>query len=125
MGIAFITAKAERFQHQRDAAFEEQFGTPNLFSGQPEEILQTYRFRALTEELPGIGTPVLIFRSEGQVRAFHQNLPIGVALEPDGSDLGGMMDLDQTSTIAARIVELRPMSRTFVVAVRNKPGRVE
>jgi hypothetical protein len=125
MGIAFITAKAERFQHQRDAAFEEQFGTPNLFSGLPEEILQTYRFKALTAEVPGIGTPVLIFRSEGQVRAFHMNLPIGLALKPDGAELGEMMDQHQTSTIAAQIVELRPISRTFVVAVRGGSGRAE
>ena len=74
MGIAFITAKAEKFQHERDAEFEKQFGSPNLFSGLPEEILQEYRFKAWTAEVPGIGTPVLIFRSEGLVRAFHMNL---------------------------------------------------
>lgn len=119
MGIAFITAKAERFQHQRDAAFEEELASPNLFSGLPEQIRHTYRFRALSSEVPGIGTPILIFRSEGQIRAFHLNLSIGRALEPDASELSEIMDQNQTTTLAAQIVELRPMSGTFVVAMRD------
>jgi hypothetical protein len=55
MGIAFISAKAERFQHQRDEAFENELGSPNLFSGLPEAVLQTYRFKATTDEIPAQG----------------------------------------------------------------------
>ena len=93
--------------------------SPNLLSGLPETILHTYRFKALTEEIPDLGTAVLIYRSEGLIRAFHLNVAIGVALPPDASELGEMMDRQGTPVLAARIVELRPASGTFFVAVQG------
>jgi hypothetical protein len=125
MGIAFITAKAERFQHQRDEAFKKELGSPNLFSGLPEAIIHTYRFKAIAEEIPAPGTGVLIFRSEGLVRAFHLNVAIGVALPPDAAELGEIMDQQGTAALAARIAELRPASGTFVVAVETGTGSAQ
>ena len=122
MGIAFITAKAEKFKHQRDAAFEQELGSANLFSGLPEQVHHTYRFKALTEQVPEAGTPVLIFRSEGAIKAFHLNLPIGIAVEPDASELAEIMQSAKASAFSGQIVEVRPVSRTFVIAVGGAKG---
>jgi hypothetical protein len=115
MGIAFITAKAERFKHQRDAAFEDQLLSENLFSGLPEIVRSTYRCRCVVDELPEIGTPVLLYRSEGKINVFHLNKQIGVIMSPDSSEVGELMLRRKTEAFAAHVVEQRPISRVFLV----------
>ncbi len=122
MGIAFITDKAKKFQHQRDAAFEQELASANLFSNQPETVLLSYRFKTMTEDVLSVGMPVLIYRSDNCVMAFQFNLPIGIALEPDSSELSAMMDRNNAPAYAGQIIELRPVSGTFVVAVNETKG---
>src|SRR5208282_3504304 len=110
MGIAFITAKAEKFRHQRDAAFGEQLASKNLLSGLPETVRSTYRCKSLVKELPDVGTPVLLYRAEGKIKVFHLNQHIGQMLSPDSSEVGEIMVRQKTEALAALVVEQRPVS---------------
>jgi predicted mannosyl-3-phosphoglycerate phosphatase (HAD superfamily) len=123
MGIAFIASKAEKFKHQRDAAFEEQMASENIFSDLPDTVQPTYRCKSVTDDLPEIGTPLLLYRSKGKVDVFYMNKKIGQMMSPDSSEVGEIMVRQKTAALAGRVVELRPISRIFLVQLqRPTPG---
>lgn len=115
MGIAFITAKAERFKAKRDKQYEEQFASENLFSGLPDTIARTYRCKPTSDHLPAAGTMVLLYDSGGSIMVLHLNQEIGKVMSPDASDVRALMKEAHTDMIPAQIVEVHPLSKVFSV----------
>src|SRR5207249_4134188 len=109
MGIAFITAKAERYKQRRDAAFEEQLASENLFSAQPENTQWSYRCKSDTEEIPAVGTAVLLYDSGEEIGVFHLNQQIGKVMTPDSTELRKCMRSAKTELLGAKVLEARPV----------------
>ena len=91
MGIAFITAKAERFKSKREKEYEEQLASENLFSGLPDAIARTYRCKSTSDQLPAAGTMVLLYSSGSNILVLHLNQEIGTVMSPDASDVRALM----------------------------------
>jgi len=117
MGIAFITAKAKKFKHQRDAAFEDQIASPNLLSALPEQIATAFRCKLTGEQMPNIGTRVLVYGSGEQISVFEQNKEIGQVMSPDFSELRRLMEHSNTEALAGVVSEVHPMSGVFLIFV--------
>ena len=120
MGIAFITAKAEKFKHQRDAAYEQEFAQEGVLSALPDKIEQSYRCQLIAQEFPGIGTRVLLLRSGAEIQVISLNIMIGMVLSPDSDELWAIMTAKNTDVLTARVVELHPISKMFGVRVHRK-----
>lgn len=118
MGIAFITAKAEKFKGRRDKAYEEQLESENLFSGIPEIVARTYRCKATAGELPVTGTMVLLYSSGETVLVLHLNQEVGTVMSPDMSEIKEVMERAHTDMLPARVVEVRPLSGIFCVQLQ-------
>lgn len=119
MGIAFITAKAENFQHQKDEAFEEQFNAENLFSALPDSIKPTYRCMACVEDLPEVGAGVLLHHSGNEIVVLCLNRQIGTVMSPDAAELVGLMQGRHTQALAGQISEHRPLTGIFSVRLNS------
>ncbi|MGC3957027.1 MAG: hypothetical protein QM813_03395 [Verrucomicrobiota bacterium] len=115
MGIAFIAAKAEKFDQQTDDAFREQFESGNLFSALPDSTSQTFRCRACVSELPPVGAGVLLYNSGNGVHVFLQNVQTGSVKKQDAVELVGIMEKLQTEALPAQVTEQQPLSGGFVV----------
>lgn len=115
MGIAFITAKAERFKAKRDKEYEEQLTSENLFSGLPDAIAQTYRCKSTSAQLPAAGTMVLLYISGNSILVLHLNQEIGTVVSPDASEVLALMKEAHTDMIPAQVVDARPLSKVFSV----------
>jgi hypothetical protein len=119
MGIAFISAKAKKFKHQRDAAFEQQMASENIFSNLAEVVQATYRCKAIVDDLPEIGTPVLLYRPKARVEVYFMNQQIGHVMSPDSSEVGKIMMQQKADALAAHVVERHPSSRIFLVQLQS------
>lgn len=119
MGIEFITAKAKKFRHQRDAAFEEQLASENLFSGLPDTVEPTYRCKSTVERVPDVGTMVLLHDANNAISVFHVNIQIGVVMASDSREVLALMRKAETEVFAAQVVEAQPMSKTFLVRLQS------
>lgn len=115
MGIAFITAKAERFKAKRDKEYEQQLASENLFSGLSDAIARTYRCKSTGDQLPAAGTMVLLYISGNSILVLHLNQEIGAVMSPDASDVRALMKEAHTDMIPAQVVDARPLSKVFSV----------
>jgi hypothetical protein len=115
MGIAFITAKAERFKARREKEYEEQLASENLFSGLPDAITRTYRCKSTSDLLPATGTMVLLYCSGDSILVLCLNQEIGRVMSPDASDVWALMKEARTDMIPAQVREARPLSKVFSV----------
>ena len=118
MGIAFIKAKAESYRHRRDAAFEEQLASENLFSGLPDAVEPTYRCKSTTDGVPAIGTMLLLHDANSAISVFLLNKQIGVVMASDSRELRALMRKAATEVFAGQVVETQPMSKTFLVRLQ-------
>src|SRR5580698_7356064 len=100
MGIAFINAKAQRFQHARDIAFEEEYTSANLFSALPDTTSEIFRCKAVPHVIPEIGTAVLLYRTRSEIKVFSLNNQIGTVMSPDRSVLMKKMDAAKVEVLA-------------------------
>ena len=112
-------AKAKRFKHHRDAAFEEQIASENIFSKLPDAVQSTYRCKTVIDVLPEIGTPVLLYRSDAKIKVFYMNKQIGQMMSPDSSEVGKIMVRQKTEALAGHVVEQRPISGIFLVQLQS------
>ena len=119
MGIAFITAKAEKFQHTRDAAFEEQHASANLFSALPDTTNELFRCKGTADVIPEIGTVVLLYNTQAEIRVFDLNNHVGTVMSPDSATLKEKMDAAGKGAVAATVMEARPMSKIFIVHLQE------
>ena len=115
MGIAFITAKAERFKGRREKGYEEHLAAENLFSGLPDTVARTYRCKSTDDQLPAVGTMVLLYDSGGSIMVLDLHQEIGKVMSPDASDVRALMRKAHTEMIPAQIVDARPLSKVFSV----------
>jgi len=118
MGIAFITAKAEKFKARRDAAYDDQLATENLLSGLPDSVAQTYRCKSTTSDLPVTGTMVLLYISGNSILVLQLNQEIGAVMSPDASDVRALMKAAHTDMMPAQVVVVRPLSKGFSVQLQ-------
>ena len=115
MGIAWITKKAGRFKQQKDEAFADQMASENLFSGLPETVQKVFRCQSAGGELPEVETPVLLYESNGKIDVFFQNKQIGTVMPQDTVELKELLAHVHTEVLGARIVEIQPLSKIFLV----------
>src|SRR4051812_10750094 len=120
MGIAFITAKAEAFRHRRNKEFEEQMNSEKLFSDQEESIVTTYRCRSHGNDIPPVGSVVLLYDAHSAIGVFYLNRRIGVMVASDAKLLLQLMKQSNTETWAATVVEIHPMSKSFLVQLGSQ-----
>lgn len=118
MGIAFITAKAERFKAKQEKEYEEQLASENLFSGLPDAIARTYRCKSTSTQLPAAGTLVLLYTSGESILVLHLNQEIGTVMSPDASEVRTMMKEAHADMIPAQVVDARPLSKVFSVKLQ-------
>jgi|SRR5882672_2890370 len=115
MGIAFITAKAEAYKHRREAKYEEQIASKNLFSGLPDAVERTYRCKGTSDELPSMGKMVLLYFTGGQIKVLDLNEEVGRVMSPDASELKELLRKANTQILPAKVVEARQLSKVFLV----------
>ena len=72
----------EKFKHQRDVVFESKWLQKTSSPICPTLSQRTYRCKSVTDDLPEIGTPVLLYRSKGKVDVFYMNKKIGQMMSP-------------------------------------------
>lgn len=119
MGIAFITAKAHKYKAQRDAAFEEQVASENLFSGLPDTVAPTYRCKCTSDKPPTPGAPLVLFRSGDEICVLYLNEVVGAVMAPESRELSTLMTQYGTEFLAGQVAEVRPLSGSVVIRLLN------
>ncbi len=115
MGIAFLTQKAEKFKQRKDKAFEEELGSGNLLSGLPESVEDLFRCISTAGDLPEVGTPVLLYDKGDQIAVILKNRNISKVMTPDAGELKKMMAHTGAEVFTAQVVEVQPLSKSFIV----------
>lgn len=87
----------------------------NLFSGSPEKIQNEYRCNCTVAELPAVGTPVLLYASNGKIDVFSQNKQIGTVMSQDAREVKELMEKANTEVFAAQVTEIKPVPKIFLV----------
>lgn len=119
MGIAFITAKANKYSAQRDAAYEEQIAAENLFSKASDSVADTFRCKCTCGEVPEVGTPLVLYLCNGGIKVLHLNQEIGLVMAPDSAELRNLMHKLATSILSAEVVKRRPLSGIILVELQT------
>ncbi len=115
MGIEFITKKSQKFGTVRDAAFEDEFMSTNLFSAVPDATSELFRCKAVPDAMPEVGTAVLLYSTGAGIKVFHLNNQVGTVMSPDAAALKKKMADAHTEVVAAIVAETRPVSNIFLV----------
>ncbi len=117
MGVAFLANKAKSFKHRRDAAFEDQLNTENLFSGLPDVIESEYRCQSTVQNLPSPEDRLLMRRSGDRIEVLFQNKVVGSVMEPDKNELLSTMDKLGLQLLAAEVTRVQVLSHVFIVKI--------
>ena len=119
MGEAFISSKKERFEHQRDAAYEEQLNSENLFSGVPDVVTTVYRCVQTADNVPlEAGDRVLIADlREKNLVVLYNNSVVGCVEPRDGSKLRAVLGDSPRKMLVAVIHSAPTFNRVFTVSI--------
>jgi hypothetical protein len=117
MGLAFISAKREQFEHKRESAKEAELCGPNLFSSRPDTLTRHYRcvltdrsislFRG--EEL------VLAQQGDGEIRVFRQNRAIGHVESASAKKILPILNAALELMLVAQVVTVPRLGEKFLI----------
>lgn len=115
MGEAFISAKKEKFEHQRDIAVENDFTSENLFSRMPDVSTTEYRCVLTSGDYkPDIGDAVLVASIEaGKVNLLFRNVLVGYVQKGDAEKLQTILAKSSAKMLVASVVSVGKLSRSF------------
>lgn len=120
MGEAFLAAKKERFNHQRDKAVEDQLKGENLFSALPDIHTALYRcaLKDDTNYQPEVGDGVVVSVLERQfARVSHKNEIIGHVIAPDARKLIESLSRTNLLMLASTVHTVSELTRTFTISI--------
>jgi len=119
MGEAFLSAKKERFDHDRDNAVRKEFKAGNLLSLLPDILTDEYRCRLTSPEYkPTVGDRVVVASlNSARVEVLHRNVIIGHVLTHDAAKLRQLLTTSTFMMLAAEVRSIGKLTPTFVIAV--------
>jgi hypothetical protein len=78
-------------------------------------VQNVFRCNITGDELPEVGTPVLLYQTSVKIDVFFQNKQIGTVMSQDAVELKMLMAHAHTEVLAARVLEIQPISKNFLV----------